>query len=122
MGSTEGNSFTVLRQFEPEALDDLEYRPKAVKSVRSEVQVLLVNPRRFSLRNSSYVHEVLIYQRVEKSTVVVHVERLVLIEETMVYSCKQGVVLDHWKEGSRWEHEKKNGTTRLGVGSGFCSY
>ena len=84
--------------------------------------MLLVNPYRFSLRNSSYVHEVLIYQRVEKSTVVVHVERLVLIEETMVYSCKQGVVLDHWKEGSRWEHEKKNGTTRLGVGSGFCSY
>ena len=84
--------------------------------------MLLVNPHRFSLKNSSYVHEVLIYQRVEKSTVVVHVERLVLIEETMVYSCKQGVVLDHWKEGSRWEHEKKNGTTRLGVGSGFCSY
>ena len=53
LGSTEGNRFTVLRWVEPEALDDLEYRPKAVKSVRSEVQVLLVNPRRFSLRNSS---------------------------------------------------------------------
>ena len=62
--------------------------------------MLLVNPYRFSLRNSSYVHEVLIYQRVEKSTVVVHVERLVLIEETMVYSCEQGAVLNHWKEGS----------------------
>ena len=31
---------------------------------------------------------------------VVHVERLVLIEETMVYSCEQGAVLNHWKEGS----------------------
>ena len=56
----------------------------AVKSVRSEVQLLLVNPHRFSLRNFSYVHEVLIYQRVEESTVVVHVERLVLVEETTV--------------------------------------
>ena len=67
----------------------------AVKSVRSEVQLLLVNPHRFSLRNSSYVHEILIYQRVEESMVVVHVERLVLVEETKVYSCKQGVVLGH---------------------------
>ena len=96
----------VLRRFELEALDNLKYRPMAIKSVGSEVQVLLVNPHRYSSRNSSYVHEVLIYQRVEESMVVVHVERLVLIEETMVYSCKQGVVLDHWKEVSRWKCEK----------------
>ena len=43
----------VLRWFEPEALDDLGYRPEAVKLVGSEVWLLLVNPHRFSLRNSS---------------------------------------------------------------------
>ena len=37
---------------------------------------------------------------------VVHVERLVLVEETMVYACEQGVVLDHSMEGSRWKCEK----------------
>ena len=37
---------------------------------------------------------------------VVHVERLVLVEETMVYACEQGVVLDHQVESSRWEREK----------------
>ena len=76
-------------------ISNIEYRPMAIKSVRYKVQLLLVNPHRFSLRNSSYVHEILIYQRVEESMVVVHVERLVLVEETKVYSCKQGVVLDH---------------------------
>ena len=42
----------------------------------------------------------------KESTVVVHVERLVLVEETMVYACEQGVVLDHQVESSRWEREK----------------
>ena len=41
----------VLRWFEPEALEG--YRPEAVKLVGSEVWLLLVNPHRFSLRNSS---------------------------------------------------------------------